>query len=274
MSNLLFKSGFESGVSLAAPRDFNGTAGWQDIVGTDTTTGYSWPIDVWHPALSSMQLLVADPGAVKNTIETTTGHTGAATQALHTQLLAASGSFPQDPYYMEGLHEQGDLYVKYWVKFDANLLQQMGPNQWQTFFEWKTGGDYRNIVYIYTDGNGNPYWHVQSDNNANGGLPMKEFWSADNKDVPVPVGEWFSFETLIHRSTGADGEIATAINGHTIADQKGANYGVNHDAIDRMMLFQNYGGGDKPISQWVDDVEIWDGKPTGNPPTATAVAVH
>jgi hypothetical protein len=32
-----------------------------------------------------------------------------------------------------------------------------------------------------------------------------------------------------------------------------------------MMLFQNYGGGAKPIAQWVDDVEIWDGRPTSTP---------
>jgi hypothetical protein len=217
---------------------------------------------VWNPAVSSMQVLVDDPSAVRNTIETTTGHDGASTSALHTQLLRASGDFPQTPYYMQDLHPDGDLYFKYWTKLDENLLQHLGPHNWQTVLEWKTSSDYRNVVNIYTDRDGNPYWHVQEDNGANGNEAYRQFWDHDNRDVPVPIGEWFSFETFIHRSAGNDGRIWTAINGQTIADHHGSNMGSEHQAIDRMMLFQNYGGGDKPIGQWIDDVEIWNGMPT------------
>ena len=265
---LLFKSGFEEGVSLSPIYGHSGTAAWQDIRGTDSVSGYSWPIKVWNPTVSAMQLLVNDPSAVKNTIESTIGHDGTSTRALHTQLLRASGEFPQDPYYLSGLRPSGvgTLYIAYWIRFDPNLLQQMGPNQWQALFEWKTAGDYREIVFIYTDANGEPYWHVQEDNNANGGLPYKQFWAVDNTSVRVPVGEWFSFETFVHRSAGADGRIWTAINGEIVADHRGGNIGVDNAPIDRVMLFQNYGGGAKPIGQWVDDVEIWDKPPCVAPP--------
>jgi hypothetical protein len=42
--------------------------------------------------------------------------------------------------------------------------------------------------------------------------------------------------------------------------------GIHNAAIDRIMLFQNYGGGEKPISQWVDDLEMWDRFPCEDPP--------
>lgn len=47
-ANLLFKSNFWTGVALGAPYGFHtsGTTGgaWQDLTGTDSETGYTWPI--------------------------------------------------------------------------------------------------------------------------------------------------------------------------------------------------------------------------------------
>jgi hypothetical protein len=40
--SLLFWSGFESGVSVGAPRDCYTSGCWQDLLGTDSATGFSW----------------------------------------------------------------------------------------------------------------------------------------------------------------------------------------------------------------------------------------
>jgi hypothetical protein len=43
-AKLLFASGFEEGVALSAPRD---GGRWQHLSGTDSTTGFAWPPNVW-----------------------------------------------------------------------------------------------------------------------------------------------------------------------------------------------------------------------------------
>src|SRR3954468_18427769 len=42
-ASLLFWSGFESGVSVGAPRDCYTSGCWQDVLGSDAATGFSWP---------------------------------------------------------------------------------------------------------------------------------------------------------------------------------------------------------------------------------------
>jgi hypothetical protein len=264
-ANLLFKSGFEGGVSLEAPAGFGAMAGTQLITGTDSVTGYSWPAKIWNAGYAALQINVGkqvtpeeSKNYIQNEIQTVTGHDGTPTRALFQAVLRRGA---QDPYYIVVPQEQGDLYVKYWVKFPPDLAQSMGPRDWRALFEWKTDGDYRTILDVYTDADGHPFWHVQGDNNANGGLPFQQFWAVDDRDVPVLQGDWFSVEVFWHRSGDFNGRIWIAINGHTIVDRRGSNIGVKGAPINRIMIFQNYGGTQNPSYQWVDDLEVWDGMP-------------
>jgi hypothetical protein len=305
----LFSSGFEGTIDLVPPVDCWGTGCWQDIVGVDSVTQFSWPMSLWGGG--GKFLLLTDPvtitpltlgNYVLNRIDTVTGHRGGETRALYQQIsqnvngTAPMGTSPeQNEFQLLPKTAPGDLYVSYWVKFQPDLVSKMnglpaGPGianggTWRAFYAMKTGGqtpwgdpaddgDYRIEVYVMTYGGGQPYWTIIGDNNAGGGAPLVNNWSIENRAVPVPVDEWFKFEIFCHRSASADGRVWMAIDGQVIADRAGANVGAWNMPINRVMAPMLYGGGAMPIYQWIDDLEVWDGFPTPtapNPPTLLTV---
>jgi hypothetical protein len=216
-SRLLFASGFEGSVMALAPTDFFGTGAWQDVVGADGVSGFTWPPNIWGGTRSRFQLLAnaaVDPSTIGNWFQngvdsSQIGHKGTLTRSLYSAIKQGV-SITQDPLILLPTAEGGDLYISYWVKFQADLLARMTPQNWRSLFEWKTNGDYRTQVQVasWDDGcggtkpNGPMFWHVQADNNANGGLPYQEFWRVQDCSIPVPAGQWFKFEVFWHRSAG------------------------------------------------------------------------
>jgi hypothetical protein len=274
-ANLLFRSGFEGLTALNPP-----TAGWQDIVGLDGTTGFTWPGSVWGGSMK-FQTITGLPindatteNYMVNRIETVTGHDGNPTRALYMEIKRKGGTYIQDAFLLLPASEQGDMYISFWVKFQPDLLQKMTPQNWRALFEWKTAGDYRMTTYVasWEDGcggvkpNGALFWRVRGDNEANGGLPYQEFWRVDDCSKVVPVGEWFKIEGFWHRSSGADGRIWIAVNGQVIADRYGPNKGVRNAPINRIFLPVLYSETPYPIYQWVDNLQIWDGFPADAAP--------
>ncbi len=278
----LFASGFEGSTALSAPSRFSPTNAWQELEGTDTTTGYSWSDKIWGNRLKFQLLVntVMDASTVNNyiinRIETVTGHDGNPTRAMYSELRTRGGGATQDPLMLEVVNEEGDMYISYWLKLQPDLYQKM--DSWRAFFALKTSGDYRVEAYVAawndhqcTPTSGDLYWKVQGDNEANGGLPYQRFWREDNCSVPIPAGEWFKVEVFWHRSSGADGRVWMAINGQTIADHRGPNMGKglsNSPApINRIMMPLLYTGSAYPAFQWLDDLEVWSGfPPSGSPP--------
>jgi len=280
----LFSSGFESStaVSPVAQSDCWATGCWQDLTGADSTTGYAWPPAIWGGG-GRLQLLADAPVTAAtignfmiNQIQAVTGHNGTPTQTLYSEIKQQGGPSTQDPFMLLPTNEAGDLYISYWLKFQPDLLQKMTPQNWRVFFEWKTAGDYRVSANVnsWEDGcngvkpQGPLFWDIRGDNNANGGLPLEEFWKVQNCSIAVPVGQWFKFEVFWHRSSGTDGRVWMAVNGNVIADRLGPNMGVNNAPIDRIMVNQLYSGSPYPIYQWVDDLRIWNNfpPPTDDPP--------
>lgn len=296
-ATLLFSSGFDQ-ARILAPRQCWGTGCWQDIEGRDAATRFSWP-----PRLmggGGRFLLLTDPAVITpqsigsymtNRIETVTGHTGAPTRALYQEITrnhngtAPMGTSPaQNEFQFLPRNEVRELYVSYWLKLQPDLVQRMnglppGPGvrdggTWRGIFAFKTGGrradgepadngDYRVEVYVFTYGDGTPYWGVIGDNNAGGDAPRRNEWHVENRTVPVPVGKWFRFEIFWRRSGGADGLVWVAIDGRTIANRRGANMGGWNMPVNRIIAPLLYAGGSMPIYQWVDDVEVWSGMPPG-----------
>lgn len=182
-STLLFKSGYEDSTTLSLPYGCWGptTGGcWQDITGTDSTTGFAWPPNVWGGS-GTLQLLADAPvntttvhDYLFNQIVRVTGRTGAQTKALYSQV-TQSGCCGQDPqtgasqnsFQLHPAFEGGDLFIRYWVKLQPDLAQQLSPQNWRVLFTWKTGtpgandGDYRVEVNIVSWGNVAPYWLVR-----------------------------------------------------------------------------------------------------------------
>ena len=255
---LLFSSGFEKGVYLEEPNDDTPIGRYQLIKGTDSQTGFSWPINVLGANSGGLHFIDDDNfQALENEIQTVIGHTGDSTRALYNMERYDLG-ITQCPYEILDIQEgRKDLYIKYWLKLDSASLFQ--PDMWRAIFEYKTkdyaeNTGFRLIAYIYMDNDGMPYWHWQGDKD-----PQHSIWEIDNRAVPVPVNEWFMTEFYWHWSEGDDGRALWKINGEVIGDHHGPTT-RNSKPIDFIILTQIYGDAN-PKYQWIDDIEIWDGIP-------------
>ncbi len=252
-AKLLFSSGFE-GVTLEPLKD-----GYQTITGTDSATGYRWPITVLAASNSGLHLINHDnQQALHNEIQTVTGHNGRPTRALFSVENYEHRDDTQSPYEILDITDgRRDLYIRYWIKLDRSSLTK--PNMWRSFFEWKTkgyanGSGFRLISFIYTDDDGKPYWVWQGDRD-----PEHPIWEIKNRKIPVPMGKWFLTEFYWHWSEGRDGRALWRINGQVVGDHTGPTT-RNRKPVDFIMLTQIYGNAN-PKHQWVDDIEIWDGLP-------------
>jgi hypothetical protein len=279
-ASLLFWSGFESGVSVGAPRNCYSAGCWQDVLGTDSQSGFAWPPRIgggggqFQVRSGTTSTPTSILNYIVNEIQTVTGRKGTPTRVLHslmkqtgcTGTASQNGTtcWAQDPYLLQPTREPGDLYISFWRKIDPTLAQKL-VNGWHVLFEWKSTGDYRVIAQIVNYGGVAPYWEIRADNVANGGLAHQEFWRVNNKSVPVPLGQWFKFEVFWHRSKGADGRVWMALNGQKLVDKFGPNIGVNSNPIDRIFLTQLYSAASYPLSQWTDDIQIWSAFPSAKP---------
>ncbi len=253
---LLFSSGFEEGVYIDE-NIIDGAEDYRYIRGVDSETGFSWPISVLGASNSALHYISDDNHqAINAEIQTVIGHNGDSTKALFQQENYEFRGETQCPYEILDITEgTKDLYIRFWIKLDSASLYE--PNMWRTFFEWKskeyaTGGGFRLISFIYTDNEGIPYWHWQGDKD-----PEHSVWEIDNKDIPVPVNEWFLTEFYWHWSEGEDGRALWKINGKVVGDHYGPTT-QNSMPVDFIMIGQIYGTAN-PKHQWIDDIEIWDG---------------
>jgi hypothetical protein len=297
-ARLLFKTGFEGTTTLGSVSGNAPDDSFQLFSGTDTTTGFSWPINVGNPdpGLTGIHAIPYSGSSgplanyFSNAIQSVQGHNGSQTNALMMKLdgFPQNSCCAQDSFGSTGLADNlTSLYIRLWVNLPPDLLTQVQTykdNFYRTMFAFKTYTDYRIESYIYGDANGVPYWYAHGDNLADGSTaPYQEYWAVSNHTVPVPFNQWFAFEIYFKRSTGNDGRFFWAVNGQTIGDRLGPNYGINNERILEIMyqdVYQNW----FPAYQWIDDLEIWDSPPcsalpcgAGNlgsgapPPTITAV---
>jgi len=271
-ARLLFKSGFEGEVTLRSVS--GGYSQYQKIQGVDSSSGYQWPIMLWnpHPDLTGLQEVITSDNAnptpeditayIQNTIETVTGPAGTPTRALKMGVIQDSPHTccVQDNLQIAGMSEEiTDVYIRFWLKLKPGFLEQVRAYKntfWRTVWETKTKSDYRIAAYIYGDAAGQPYWYVQADNNTGSGSSYRQYWAISNRGVPVPATQWLYLELYLHRSAGSDGRFYWGVNGQTIADHSGSNYGPNHERINLLMFSNVYGYG-RPAYQWIDDLEVW-----------------
>ncbi len=250
---LLFKSGFEGDVYIDSTA-YEDNEDYRFIRGKDNETGFSWPINILGATESALHYIDDDNHrAVFAALQTVTGHDGNPTTALYQQE-NYNIDVTQCPYEILNIQDgTKDLYIKFRIKLDSASLFK--PNMWRTYFEWKSkeyaaGNGFRLISFIYTDDDGIPYWHFQGDKN-----PEHPVWEIDNKEIPVPVNEWFMNEFYWHWSKGEDGIVLWKVNGQIIGEHHGPTT-RNGKPVDFIMIGQIYGDAN-PKHQWIDDIEIW-----------------
>ena len=205
---LAFRSGYGPATNLAAPGDCwsapKGSGCWQKIQGTDSTTGFTWPPYIWGGPGSYgwpsgkpygnggvFQLIGEAPADVtpatvadylfKQIVNMLQPIGTRTNRALYMQVTKArNGRDPmgtgstQDQFQLFPGNQQTDLYISYWVRFQAGMTKNMiglasGPGiydnggTWRAFFAFKTGtipstagdippdnGDYRVEAYVQT----------------------------------------------------------------------------------------------------------------------------
>ena len=286
-ANLLFWSGFEGAVALAKPTDCYGNGCFQDIGGSDSATGYSWPVKLMNGdsrfQLISNSTTYPSPDTIGdwmyNEVQSAVGPKGNTTRVLYSEVKQSGccgtdgqgGGSTQDALHLLPGGEMPDVYISKWMKFQPNLAENLkagGP--WRVVFEFKEGGGsvggggaFRGILsVVYRTEMSAPQWQVTWDNDANGGLPLQRFWRAENASLPVPIGEWFKLEVFWHRAKDNTGRVWFAVNGKVIDDHYGPTIGVNNTPVGRIFVNQVYTGAPYPIYQWTDDIQVWKGWPT------------
>ncbi len=258
-SGLLFKSGFETGVRLEEPISDEGGVWWQQITGSDVE-GFSWPINI-NGGEGELQLIVDYDKNINNyivnSIESVLDKKGNPTMALHQVIKNKQRDDSQDPYiiYTDN-KEVEDLYIKYSLRFPEDTIELLGDDGWAALTEFKTTEDYRLALYIYQE-DGELYWYVHGDNVVLDNHQYEEFWYVENREVPVPLGEWFDMEIFWHRSEEGDGRVLWKVDSETVADYHGQT--KIKDPINAIMVFTNYAS--NPFHQWIDNVEIRDNIP-------------
>lgn len=279
---LLFRSGFEQGVSLTAIEKRGSESGryWQSLQGTDTVSGYSWPLadnDELNLIRSYFYILVVGSDVpdvpslgqyFNNSLQRVTGYNGKATRALYMQEYVHTSSSQAWLYLNpETDKDVKSLYYRFRMRYDNTLLQEMPDPGWNNFTFFKTvATDYR-VEPAIKHINGDLFWTVKGDYvpsgvDAHPGTNAYEdglAWGPlDNHDYPVPIGQWFTVEIYWNRSDGLDGRYFWAVNGHVIADYHGPL--KRKENIDRIGLFGLYNRGSNQ-SKMFDDLEIWDAPP-------------
>ncbi len=254
---LLFASGFETGVKLGKQTPY-----YRKIYGRDQSTGYRWPIKILGASESALHPIDHDNHkAIFNRLVRTEGHNRRSTRVLYSkENYAVKGKVTQSPYEILNIKRgKSDVYIRYWMKIDGQLLRDHPRNKWRALFEFKSvdygkGTGFRLISYVYSDNKGQPYWAFQGDL-----WPDRPLWEINNYDVPVPRNKWFLMEVFWHWSSGNDGRALWKVNGEVIADRHGPT-AYKDKPVDFIMPFQLYGNAN-PKRQWVDDLEIWTGIP-------------
>ena len=258
---LLFKSSFEEDTYLVVPNRRESTVWWQEIR-SSSNNKLSWPITLQGEE-GCFQMITNDDNIgdfIENRIDTVIGIKGKETKVLHQIVKKKEQEWSQDPYVVYTKDkEQKKLYIRYALKYPANLSELLGKDGWLTFCQFKTTTDYRLSYYIYRDEAFNLYWYVHGDNVVIDDVPYKEYWFKENRKIAVPEGKWFDVEIFWDRSSNNNGRVWLAINGEIVFDYIGVT--KIKDPIHEMMLFTNYAS--VPLEQWVDNIEIWSDFPCG-----------
>ncbi len=252
-SQLLFSSGFESDTYL---NDIQHD--YQVISGIDNETGFSWPIEILGSDFSGIHRINDDNGkAITNRLEKVDGPMGNTTTTLY-QEVTYDVRVTQTPYQINNLKDNPkELSMSYWMKTDT--LSLLGKDQWRAIWEYKTkqyaqNKGFRMIAFMTKDIHGRPLWIFQGDRN-----PQEPIWQVENYDIPLIKGEWFKVEFYIKWDVGEDGYASMKINDQLIGEHFGPTT-YNNDPMDFIMLTQVYGNS-FPMYQWIDDIEIWNGRP-------------
>ena len=267
-----FRSGFEEGVTLTTPQ-LLGDDWWQFLQGADQ--GNSWetglprrfsPTNGFSYVISTRQRV---EDFVQTRIETVVGYNGALTRALYQAVkgddpLKSGATRNQFGIYPGENLDHGYLAMRVQFQPDLAAAIALSPQKFRMVMEWWESGpvvdymyDFRWNINVYRDHNGVLYWKTYGQLGGEGNHEERKVWEC-NSYVPVPVGQWFLFETS-WRNHPTDGFVWAAVDGKLVADYRG--FTQVDSGLYVWWPFKVYSGDisgyvGPPFYQWVDDVVI------------------
>lgn len=273
--NLLFKSGFEGNINIIP---FDGNK--ETISGTDSETKFSWDTDL--PAEKAQFLYLTGNESpkpyVENRIERVIGPDGKLTNALYMEVkkdYSSDNLITRNEFQLFLSPELQQSYISYSMKLQDNDLDAW-PNKdaWRVFMEWKEPGidhssegtnNYRFNLSINADRE-QIHWSGKTQQVQPSRL---DEWSAHNKEVSVPLGEWFDIEVFWRKGDEDEGRLWFAVNGEEIFDFHGrTQHAKRPQDLMFWSIFKLYTGQDAlqigSVYQWIDDVEIHSDFPKKN----------
>ncbi len=270
LSQRLFASGFEAGVTLSEPEGFRN--GDRHLHGGDVA-GADFQADRWRTPDHRRHWINSVVGQVTGapvtefltaSLKTVTGRSGSPTRALslHSHSPSGGSGFQQIAVQHADLGVEPVLYQRMWIKFDpTTLAQAQAAGHWhysQTFWEAATASDYRIRVKLRYDDAAGLYWQIKGE--SDGGEHGSPDWSSDLKTVPVvlaaadqPAG-WHKVEIWLDRPGG---RIRAAIDGQSLVDRTGPLTGAGGQPLQTLRSMMVYSSA-APIAETLfDDLSYW-----------------
>lgn len=265
--NLLFKSGFEGNVNVVQSKN-----GKYTISGTDSETSFSWDKDL--PAEKAHFVYLTGKESpepyIESRIEQVIGPKGDLTNALYMEV---TKDYQEDNFVTRNefsLFPSPDMkqgYISYSMKLQSNYWDAWpDKDAWRLFMEWKepqvgdqgSTNNYRFNLSTRADRKQKVHWtgKVQQTQPS-----INTEWEADNKEVPVPIDEWFDIEVFWRKGDEDNGRLWLAINGKEVLDFQGrTEHASRPQDLKFWSIFKLYTGLNSlkngPVYQWIDDVEI------------------
>jgi hypothetical protein len=176
------------------------------------------------------------------------------TKALHQIIKKKQQEYTQVPltFYTEN-KDLENFHISYSLKYPKNLAHILWKDGWAVLTEFKTTDDYRLALYVYSDENEKLYWYMHWDNVVWDPEVYDEYWFRENKNIAVPVWEWFDVDIVWKRSTKKDWKVIWKINNEIVWEYKWIT--KLKDPINQVMIITNYAS--TPLEQWVDNIKIF-----------------
>jgi hypothetical protein len=256
IATYLFSSGFGPSVTQGT---WSCAGVWiQTLLGSDAATGFTWPPNFWgEPLVGMFNTTIPCPeqqhaNYVQLDLPGVTGPTGTTSTALMNNVLVfddstwppehQSGGARLGASYRWGVGAGPGYYIRRWLKYPANLMQQMPNNGFFNQHEYKsidcTGSPGRlTIQWKKNTTWGNHYRVVRDTNNDCPGtttviwqrfcsptfaIPPSQGGGNCPATVPnLPLGQWFYDEFYVHHSLqnhNPQDRVAYAVNGQVVFD--------------------------------------------------------
>jgi hypothetical protein len=162
-----------------------------------------------------------------------------------------------------------ELYLRYWIRLDEQLLMDAAtPGYWRLIAEYKSYGMpviHREQAMLYAHsrpGSAPEPYLLAIGNYQDSSTPPRWLVDYHAPDYdPVPLGTWVPFELHLRYRGLDDDRFTVALGSEVLADHVGPSTGAAAGVPLGSLFANKIYGAANDAPQWIDDLEIWDRPP-------------